>query len=208
MRTILLACGVLGPLLYGAADWLSGSRWDDYSFRDMTVSELGAIGAPTQTLFSRLVLAVYALLLAFGVGVWRSAASSMRLRAVGVLIVGLSLMAWVTAPIGATDLRGEGLSAATTLHLVLTTIGALAVLIAMGVGGGAFGRGFRVYSIASIVVLVGFAAWSGAIAARPGENLSTPWLGVVERFSFYSFHLWFMVLALKLIARDRASRSA
>ena len=208
MRTILLACGVLGPMLYGAADWLAGSSWVGYSFRDMTVSELGAIGAPTRTLFSRLVLAVYALLLAFGVGVWRSAASRVRLRAVGALIVALSLMAWVTAPIGATDLRGEGLSTATTLHLVFTTMGALTVLAAMGAGAGAFGRGFRVYSIASMVVLVAFAALSGAIAARPGENLQTPWLGVVERFSFYSYHVWFMVLAVKLIARERASRFA
>ena len=50
-----------------------------------------------------------------------------------------------------------------------------------------------------MVVLVGCAAWSGAIAARPGEGLSTPWLGVVERFSFYSYQVWFLVLAVKLL---------
>jgi hypothetical protein len=69
----------------------------------------------------------------------------------------------------------------------------------MGLGAGAFGRGFGVYSIASRGVLVGCAAWSGTIAARPGQQLSTPWLGVVERFSFYSYHMWFAVLAVKLL---------
>ena len=48
MRRALLLCGVLSPLLYAAADVLAGLRWDGYSFRDQTISELGAIGAPSR----------------------------------------------------------------------------------------------------------------------------------------------------------------
>jgi hypothetical protein len=173
VRKVLLVCGVLSPLLYAVADAAAGSRWESYSFRDMTISELGAIGAPTRALFSGFVLGVYALLLAFGVGVWRTAGANRRLRVVGGLLIALSVMAWATMPFGATDLRTEGLSLATTIHIILTTFGALIVIAAMAFGASAFGPRFRLYSIATIVVMVAFAAWSGISAAQPEENLAT-----------------------------------
>jgi hypothetical protein len=196
---VLLACGVFSPLLYAVSDWLAGSRWAGYSFRDMTISELGAIGAPTRAFFSGLVLAVYALLFAFGVGIWRTAGTKVTLRVVGGLVIGLGVMAWVTMPFGATDLRTEGLSPATTIHIILTALGALTVITAMAFGAAAFGPRFRLYSIATIAVMVAFAAWSGLSAARPEEDLVTPWLGVKERISFYSYQLWFAVLAVMLL---------
>src|SRR5512133_680626 len=46
----LLVCGIVAPLLYVASDVIAGLRWHGYSFRDQTISELNAIGAPTRTL--------------------------------------------------------------------------------------------------------------------------------------------------------------
>jgi hypothetical protein len=46
VRRPLLFCGLLSPLLYAVADALAGLRWERYSFRDQTISELGATGAP------------------------------------------------------------------------------------------------------------------------------------------------------------------
>jgi hypothetical protein len=60
VRRILLLCGVLSPLLYALADALAGMRWEGYSFRDQTISELGAIGAPSRPLFSSLFSATSA----------------------------------------------------------------------------------------------------------------------------------------------------
>jgi hypothetical protein len=57
-RRVLLLSGVLSPLLYAVAGALAGMRWKGYSFRDQTISELGAIGAPS--------IATIALMLAFG----------------------------------------------------------------------------------------------------------------------------------------------
>ncbi len=86
-RRILLFCGVLSPLVYALADALAGWRWEAYSFRDMTISELGAIGAPSRPLFSSLLILAYLLFVAFGVGVWQSAGGRRRLRtAAGLLI--------------------------------------------------------------------------------------------------------------------------
>src|SRR5678815_4513536 len=67
-RRMLLACGIAVPLLYAVADLVAGVQWKGYSFRDQTISELGAIGAPSRTLFSVLLVVVYALMVAFGVG--------------------------------------------------------------------------------------------------------------------------------------------
>jgi hypothetical protein len=46
----LLACGIVAPLVYLASDVIAGMRWKGYSFRDQTISELNAIGAPTRAL--------------------------------------------------------------------------------------------------------------------------------------------------------------
>src|SRR5690349_5350790 len=93
MRRALLFCGILSPLLYGVAGALAGLRWVGYSFRDQTISELGAIGAPSRPLFSILLIPVYLLLLAFGVGVWQSAAGRRGIRLAGGLLVGLGILA-------------------------------------------------------------------------------------------------------------------
>lgn len=84
MRRALLLCGVISPLLYAVADILAGVMWEGYSFRDQTISELGAIGAPSRSLFSALLILVYLLLTGFGAGVWKSAENRHRLRVAGL----------------------------------------------------------------------------------------------------------------------------
>ena len=70
------------------------------------------------------------------------------------------------------------------------------------------GSGFRRYSIATIVVMLVFAAWAAMDAGRIEAGLATPWVGVIERVSFYSWHLWFIVLALRLSPKGSPTRSA
>ena len=55
---VLLASGIVAPLLYAVSDVVAGMRWEGYSFRDQTISELGAIGAPSRPLFSLLLVVV------------------------------------------------------------------------------------------------------------------------------------------------------
>jgi hypothetical protein len=65
-----LACvlGIRSAALL-VTDVIAALRWEGYSYRDQTVSELAAIGAPTRPLAVTLGLAGSALLVAFGVGV-------------------------------------------------------------------------------------------------------------------------------------------
>ena len=69
LSVFLLSCGIAAPLLYVATDILLAMRWEGYSYRDQTISELNAIGSPTRTLSIVLGIVGYAFVTAFGVGV-------------------------------------------------------------------------------------------------------------------------------------------
>src|SRR5688500_13890999 len=118
MRRALLLCGILSPLLCAIADAVAGLSWDGYSFRDQTISELGAIGAPSKSLFDAFLLVVYVLFTAFGAGVWKSAGDRKRLRVAAGLLIALGVLALAVGRFAAMQLRGadQGLSGA--LHLI------------------------------------------------------------------------------------------
>jgi hypothetical protein len=90
-----------------------------------------------------------ALVIAFGIGVWRSAHGSRALRAIG----GLQILSGAIFPLWL--LFGE---ASLTAHLVLAVVGILMWLGSMGLGAAAFGRGLRLYSLISLAAVVTFNA--------------------------------------------------
>lgn len=206
MRRLFLLCGVLSPLLYAMADALAGLQWQGYSFRDQTISELGAIGAPSRPLFSILLIPVYVLLVAFGVGVWQSAAGRPRVRVVAGLLAGLGVLALTVGQFVPMRPRGmdQGLTGA--LHLAEGMVAVLMILVAMGFAANAFGRRFRLYTITTIALVLVFGAWSGMEAPRIEAGLATPWVGVKERIFWYAYQLWFMVLALTLLRQRTEER--
>jgi hypothetical protein len=78
--------------------------------------------------------------------------------------------------------------------------------LAIAFGAAAFGKRFRVYSIASLVILVTFGALTFWVAPRVAANLPTPWLGVWERVNVGVFLLWVVALAIRLLrVRDTAA---
>ena len=205
VRKTLLICGVLSPLLYAVADVVAGKQWEGYSFRDQTISELGAIGAPSRPLFAALLLVVYALMVAFGVGIWKSAGGIRRLRVVGGLLVGLGVMALTIGQLAAIHMRGTE-QRALTLHLVEGMAAMLMIFTAMGIAGTIFGTRFRLYTIATIILVLGFGAWAVSEVSRAEQGLATPWVGVKERIFWYGYQTWFIVLALTLLRKPLAVR--
>jgi len=198
-RQIFLFCGILSPLLYALADLLAGLQWPGYSFRDQTISELGAIGAPTRMLFSTMLVAVYALLVAFGVGVRLSSGHRHKLRLAGGLLAGLGVMALTVGLFVPMRPRGieQGLTGA--LHLIEGGLAMLVTLAAIGLAATTLGKHFRFYSLTTIVVVLVFGAWSGFDAPQIEAGLATPWVGVKERIFWYTYQLWFLVLAVMLL---------
>jgi len=199
MHRVFLFCGVLSPLLYAVADALAGLQWTGYSFRDQAISELAAVGAPTRTFFSSLLAGVYLLLVAFGLGIRRSAGSRHRLRMVAGLVIALGVLALTVGLFVPMRPRGteQGLTGA--LHLIEGAVAMLMVLATMGIASTVFGRRFRYYTLATIVLVLMLGAWSGMDAPRIEAGLATPWAGVKERIFWYAYQLWFAVLALTLL---------
>jgi hypothetical membrane protein len=199
MRRVLLAAGIASPLLYALADLLAGLQWQDYSFRDQTISELGAIGAPSRPLFAALLVVVYALMAAFGTGVWKTANGDRRLRIVGGLLIALGVIALTIGQFVSMRLRGADQGLAGTLHLVEGMAAMLLIFTAMGIAATVFGPRFRVYTIATIAVSVGLAWWSLSDAPLIEQGLATPWVGVKERIFWYAYQAWFVALAVRLL---------
>src|SRR5215471_12097504 len=163
---VLLMCGILSPVLYAISDVLAGMQWAGYSFRDQTISELAAVGAPSRPLFPVLLLIVYGLMLAFGVGIWMASPENRRLRVVGGLVVCVGVMALTVGQFAPMRLRGTEQGFSGTMHLLEGMVAMLMTFTAMGIAAHAFGAHFRVYTIAAIVLALGFGAWAGLEAPR------------------------------------------
>jgi hypothetical membrane protein len=196
-RKPLLLCGILSSLLYVGIDLLAALRYPGYhSFTSQAISELGAVGAPTRGLVEPLFIAYDLLLIAFGVGVWTSAGGKRAARAVGGLVAGIGAVGLVAMPFTPMYLRGTGNLSTDTPHIVVTGVIVLLILAAVGLGASLFGRGFRFYSYATLLIFLGSGAWTGFEAARLAAGQPTPWLGVVERIQIGAYLLWVSVLAL------------
>jgi Protein of unknown function (DUF998) len=145
----------------------------------------------------------------FGLGVRKSAGRKRALRVTGALLVGL----------GASDLpaplfpmhrrealaRGER-SRTDTLHIIVTSLNSLLILLAIGFGSTAIGKRFRLYSIATILVLVVTGGLTATQASRVEANLPTPWAGATERISIGGYLLWQVVLAIALLRMQARGR--
>ncbi len=207
MQRFLLFCGVASPLLYAFADAWTGLRWEAYSFRDQTISELGAIGAPSRPLFAALLVVVYALLLAFGLGVRRSAGRRPRVRSVGTLVIVLAVLALTAGQAAAMRPRGTPQGLAGAMHLGEGAVAMLLLLLAMGLASTAFGARFRRYTWATIALVLALGGWTARAAGIVEAGGPTPWLGVQERVWWYGYQLWFAVLALTVLRQSAADPS-
>ena len=209
LRKLPLVCGILFSLLFAAMIWLI--RYEGYSPMSQVPSELTAIGAPTRALWARLGWIDVVLEAVFGLGIWKSAAGNRSLRIAGALILAhasLGLL-WPFAAMHQREvLAAGGATWSDTLHVVLGGVTVLLMFLAIGCGGAAFGKRFRLYSIGTSVVLLAFGGLTFLEAPRLQANLPTPWIGLWERINITVFLLWIVVLAAMLWRRATAQGEA
>jgi hypothetical protein len=209
MRDVWLACGPLSSLLYVSMNVFVPRLWPGYDSASQTVSELSAVGAPTRPLWVVLALVYTLLVVAFGWGVRLCADGNRRLRAAATLIVvyGALGVLWVLAPMHLRPtLAAGGSTLSDTFHIALATVTVLLFLAALALAATALGGTFRLYSIATFVLLLAFAVLTFREAPRVGSDLPTPFIGVWERANIALFLLWVVVLAATLMARGRPVR--
>jgi hypothetical protein len=205
VRKTLLLCGLVSSLLYGAMNAFIPMLWDSYSSFSQTISELSAVDAPTRPVWFPLGVLYTWLVAAFGVGVWQSAQRNRPLRVLGALLLanGVIGLGWLPMHQRAV-LAAGGSTLSDTMHIVWAIITTVLMLSAIGFGAAAFGKRFRIYSIATLVVLAVFGTLTFWGASGVSANVPTPWLGVWERINVLGYMLWVAVLSVTLL-RHRAA---
>ena len=190
MQKLLLLCGIASSLLYAATTTIVAMMvWEGYDPIFQPVSELGAIGAPPQTLMIALGTVYSILVIAFGFGVWMSANGKRALRIAAGLLVGYGVVC-LLAPLTPIHQRGDVWTLTDTLHIVFTVLDVLFIVLIIVFGALAFGKNFRLYSL--LTILVG--SLSGMMLA-----LDPPRFGFWERINIFAFLLWVAVFAVVLL---------
>ncbi|MGZ5133678.1 MAG: DUF998 domain-containing protein [Flavitalea sp.] len=208
VRKFLLACGMLSSLLYIAMNVFMPMLYVGYNSASQTVSELSAIGAPTRPLWVALAVVYALLMIAFGLGVRRSAGRNRSLRIVGTVMIVNGVIGLFWPPMHQREVLAAGGGTMTdTLHIVFTMITIPLFLLAIGFGAAAFGKRFRTYSIVTIVLLIVFGVLTGLDSPRMEADLPTPWMGIWERISIGAYMLWVVVLSIILLRKERSAGS-
>jgi hypothetical membrane protein len=206
VRKTLLACGALAPLVYIATDILAARRYAGYSFSDQAVSELFAIGAPTSGLVVPLFTLSSALLLPFALGVGSSAGGNRAMRIMAWMIVGNALDALLLWNFFPMHMRGVVPTFTDSMHAILAINPFVLLTIAFAL---AACRGwFRLYSLATIVMMLAPATLAFFYVAALAASQPTPGLGLAERAGQYAHQLWQVVFALVLLSAGPAQTSA
>lgn len=205
LRKILLVCGLLSSLLYVSIDLISAILYGDYHrFASQAISELMARGAPTERLVDPLFLLYGVLVMAFAVGVWRSSDRS-RVHLTGGILFAYAALGLLGPTLFEMNVRGTGDPRADMLHIVLTSVLGLLALAAVWVGASTWQRGFRLYSLATLLVLVVFAVLTALASRGLSTGQPTPWLGITERIDIGAFLLWMAILADSLLRTEETT---
>lgn len=198
----LLACGLLVAVVQIAGDVIAAALYPGYSYVNQTVSELSAIGAPTRPFQAGVGFLFEALVLAFAAGVWLMADGKRSLKICAVLlgVFAVNAMVWGLFPM---QQRGTEMAATDIAHIVGAIVQVVTIVLFIAFGSGADGRWFRIFSIAMIVAIVGVGALAGTQAGQISAGAPTPFIGLIERVSFYGPSIWILVLTIELLRQQR-----
>lgn len=198
----LLAAGIASSAIFLAGDIVAGTFfYPGYDFTAQQVSELSAIGAPSQAFWAVVGYPYSILAFAFAIGVWAAADRlSLRIAAVLIGLFALNGYAWGTfAPM---HMRGAQFGTTDTMHIAFAVSAVTLMLGYIGFGAAAFGRGFRIYSAITVVAMLAAGGVVGTQVAKIAANEPTPWMGLVERISVHGPGLWLAVFAVLLMRRQ------
>jgi hypothetical protein len=209
LRKSLLVCGVLASLVYVGTDVLAAIQYGEYhSFTSRVISELMASGSPTERLVDPFLLFYGVLSLAFGVGVWMSSTRK-NVHVVAGLLIAATLLGFLGPTLFEMNVRGSGGDpAADVRHIALTSVMGMCYVAAVAVGAFIHGRSFRLYSFATLLVMVVFAVLTSFASRGMGTGAPTPWVGLLERIDIGAYLLWVAVLAFSFLRADETEAGA
>ena len=205
-RRFLLYCGVTASLLYIAMNIFTPFLYEGYNWVTQTVSELSAIDAPTRPLWVVFGTVYTLLIAAFGWGVLKSAGLRRSLTIVGILLIINGLFGITWTPMHQREvLAADGGTFTDSWHIVMSVVTVLLMFLAIGVGAAALGKGFRIYSITTLLIFIVFGFLTFSEAPNINKNLTTPFIGLWERINIAAFMVWLLVFALILLRKKKLS---
>jgi hypothetical protein len=204
---VLLGCGIVYAASYVVAnDAVATASYSGYRRWDQAVSELSAKGADSRPFLVAMLPVWTALMIAFGVGIWRSAHDRRALEVTSGLMVahGIVAIGWLWFPMTArADMVATGTGGNDAGHLVMSGLTGMFVVAELVSAAVAFGWWFRLYSIVTIVVILACGGLTSALSPNLQDGELTPWMGLYERISIGGWLLWMTVLAVILLTELR-----
>lgn len=208
LRKVFLFFGILSSVLYVGADIIASVYWKEvYNYNSQAFSELLAFGATTRSFVLSLNVLYNAIVIVFGLCVRATETKGSFLKITGILLVGYAIVGIVTPTFFPAPMRGVEATVRNSMHIPLTGVLVLFILLSIGFGAAALGKGFRLYSIFSILVLTLCGVWAGGFISLLEANQPTPWLGIIERVNIYGYMLWVIVFAILLIRMENGHKS-
>ena len=201
-KKVLLYCGILSSIHYVAINIIVPLQWKGYNSLSQVPSELSAINAPTRTLWLILATPYTFLMLAFAWGITKAAgrSRSLVLAAKCLFAYGALGFLWPLAPMHLREtLAAGGGTLSDTLHLALGAITEILYLLALVYASTALGKGFRSYSILTVVLVFFFGLLTFLESPGLAKNQPTPLIGLWERINIGIFLVWISVLAVLLL---------
>ena len=194
---MLLLAGIGAAVVYVWGDVLSGLIYDSsrpYSFRDQWISELTALGSPVRPLMVAFITVHNLLVAAFAVVIYRAAGQNNSLRWAGLALLAATAIGFVIHPFFPMSSRWIESGFTDTMHALLSGVWGVVTSACIVLAAIAYRGLFRVYSIVTVMVLIGSSVAS-SIAISGIEQDDTPWAGVFERISAYGLMFWLVALA-------------
>ena len=204
----LLICGFAAAALYVVGDIVAGFVYQSsrpYSFKDQWISELTSRGSSVRLGMVTVVTMHDLLLIAFGIGVWRAGADAQNrsLRWAGVALIAAHAFGLLIHSFFQMTSRWLEPTSSDWMHPASSGVWGIGISVAIVLAAVAIRGWFRWFSIASLVVILGFTALS-SVAIQGIEENDTPWAGALERVSAYGFMVWLVVLAWVTLRPYRA----
>src|SRR5687768_8259928 len=196
-RNRLLVGGIVSMLWYVAMNIIVPMRYPGYDPVSQTISELSAIDAPSRTFWFVLSIVYSLLFIAFGLGVWLSSNGNRKLRFVAAVILFDAVFGFFWPPMHQREVIAAGGGTLTdTLHLVWAFVHLTLMLLMIGFGASALGKGFRIFSAAIVLVFIVFGILTTMGSRGIEANMPTPNLGTWERVNIGAYMLWVIVFAI------------
>lgn len=208
IRKLLLLCGILSSLVYAIADIVCSITYEGYHYTSQTISELSAIGAPTREIWNSFMMIYTLLMVLFAWGIWQSARGSRAARIIAITIFSYVVIGIFWPPMHQRQVIASGGGTLTdTLHIVFTMVNVPLTIVTIAFGATIFGRGFKIYSVITILLMLVFGLITGMGASNLQADLPTPLMGIWERICVGANVVWLIVLAILFLQAKPKAKS-